>query len=119
MNVNTDQPDDEPTQEEVETHELALYLNDKAEAFDQLCRERHEAGEKEYGSLSFLGNDVTRMMLEELADTANYCRMQAIKLMMLQDHLETELSKQEGLVQDEQLGFNSFRGVKDIGWGKK
>lgn len=98
---------------------LSDYLNAKAEQFESLCRERHEAGEKEYGSLTFLGNDVVRMMLEELADTANYCRMQAIKLLMLQEHLEAELATNDGLIQGTDLGFNSFQGVKDIGWGKK
>lgn len=105
-----------------EAQDLAEYLNEKADDFDRLCQQRHEAGEKEYGSITFLGNDVIRMMLEELADTANYCKMQGIKLLMLQEQLEQdprlrEFQSEEG-EEDLQIGFDSFKGVKDIGWGK-
>lgn len=95
--------------------ELQDYLNDKAKAFDKLCVERHEEGATRYGSTTFLENDVVRMMLEELADTTNYCRMQAIKLMVLQDRLEAQLEEQS-MVEGDQLGFKSFKGTKDVGW---
>ena len=105
-----------------EAQDLAEYLNEKAEEFDQLAQERHQAGAEEYGSITFLGNDVIRMMLEELADTANYCKMQGIKLLMLQEQLEQDprlkefQSQEDG--EDLQIGFDSFKGVKDIGWGR-
>lgn len=86
-------------------------------AFDKLTQERHEAGAKEYGVVTFLENDIIRMMAEELADTANYCRMQFIKLMLLQTHLETkitdDLADKEGNIK---LGVTSFKGVGETGW---
>lgn len=99
--------------------ELEDYLNEKVDAFDRLCDERHQEGQNEYGALSFLGNDVLRMMLEELADTVNYCRMQAIKLLILQEQLESQMSEGMGFKhgEDLQIGFESFKGTKDAGWG--
>lgn len=83
-------------------------------AFDMLTQERHIAGAKEYGVVSFLGNDVIRMMMEELADTANYCRMQFIKLMLLQQMIEEDdaLPKQAGTNTD------TFKGAGEVGWHK-
>lgn len=102
-----------------EAQEVENILNDKAKLFDELCRKRHEDGQQEYGAVSFLGNDVLRMMLEELADTTNYCRMQAIKLLLLQEQLEEQLSTGEGFKHgdDLQIGWQSFRGTKK-GWGE-
>lgn len=97
-------------------------MNEKAQAFDRLCAERHEAGAVEYGAFTFLENDVVRMMLEELADTANYCRMQAVKLMLLQEALEVEVAEQFGSgedVENIQIGVKAFKGVGEVGWGKK
>lgn len=98
--------------------QVVEYLNDKAETFAKLCNERHEAGAQEYGELTFLENDIVRMMLEELADVTNYCRMHAIKLLVLQDQLESKLQKDDDLIQggDIQMGFKSFKGTKDVGW---
>lgn len=99
------------------------YVNAKAQEFDELCVERHRLGAEEYGTFTFLGNDVVRMMLEELADTSNYCRMQGIKLLLLQEVLEQQLDFDGiGNVNDEenqnlQIGFESFKGTKD-GWNK-
>ena len=105
-----------PTDDEAR-QEIEKVLNDAAQQFDELCIERHEVGLKEYGALTFLGNDVVRMMLEELADTANYCRMQGVKLMILQQRLESgelgQLSNKEGNIE---LGFQAFQGTKDAGW---
>jgi hypothetical protein len=109
-----------------EEEEFAEYLNEKASEFDALCAERHEAGAKEYGAVTFLGNDVVRMMLEELADTANYCRMQGVKLLMLQEHLEADLFEKENMsgfnqggdTDNIQIGFEAFKGTKDVGWRK-
>lgn len=85
--------------------------------WQKLCDERHIAGAKEYGQFTFLGNDVTRMMMEELADTANYCRMQYIKLMLLQTALEeeigTKLDSTDGSIT---IGVQSFKGAGEVGW---
>lgn len=97
-----------------------LDLIEQASAqFDQLCQERHEAGQQEYGQFTFLENDVTRMMMEELADTANYCRMQFIKLMLLQTQLEAELLEKFGSEDEDvkvNLGAQAFKGVGKVGW---
>lgn len=99
---------------------LADEINRYSALFDELCIERHEAGKAEYGPFTFLGNDVTRMMMEELADTANYCRMQFVKLMMLQEALEVQVAESGLIKEGEQeitIGIQAFKGTKDIGWG--
>ena len=107
---------------ESEAIEFIEGINRLSLLFDNLCSERHAMGQEEYGKLTFLGNDVVRMMLEELADTANYCRYQAIKLMLLQEALELKLAGSD-LVKDGEeeitVGLQSFKGVKDVGWGNK
>lgn len=84
-----------------------------SEAFDKLMEERHAVGAAEYGHFTFLGNDVVRMMMEELADTANYCRMQFIKLMMLQHVMEDTLGE------DSPMGAQAFKGTSEVGWGRE
>jgi hypothetical protein len=100
---------------DTEAEALAAAIEAYSAAFDNLCQERHEAGAKEYGVITFLGNDVVRMMMEELADTANYCRMQFIKLMMLQGMLEVDPRVQEGTFGG---GENGFKGVGEVGWNQ-
>jgi hypothetical protein len=84
--------------------------------FNELRLNRHHKGQQEYGTFTFLGNDVIRMMLEELADVANYVEYQAAKLLMLQIALE-----QDGRVKawaqdgDIKIGIEAFRGTKE-GW---
>lgn len=95
---------------------ITQVMQEYSDFFDELCVKRHEAGAAEYGAFTFLGNDVIRMMAEELADTANYCRMQFIKLMFLQAALEEKLEK-EG-VQNNTVQFQGFKGVGDVGWQK-
>jgi len=103
-----------------EAENFSNMLNEYAAKFDTLCQERHNAGAAEYGHFTFLENDVLRMMMEELADTSNYCRMQAIKLLMLQEVLEEQLGeKLTGQVSkdgDIQFGAQAFKGTKDVGW---
>lgn len=94
---------------------LAAAIEEYSASFDKLTQERHIAGAKEYGVVTFLGNDVIRMMMEELADTANYCRMQFIKLMMLQHMLEAD----KRVTSDELgKGSNGFKGTGETGWTK-
>ena len=101
--------------------EFVNKLNELSVTFDQLCEERHHEGQDKYGKFTFLGNDIARMMLEELADTVNYCKYQAIKILLLQEALEREIAD-SGLVEDGEeeitIGIQSFKGTKDAGWGK-
>ena len=99
-----------------EAMEITDAIVELSKQFDDLCQKRHDAGAKEYGVITFLGNDVVRMMAEELADTANYCRMQFIKLMMLQSFLEGHLKDEMGEGTEEiTIGIGSFKGTKG-GW---
>ena len=105
---------------ESDANKLVQMINKYGAMFDVLCVERHEKGAEEYGQLTFLGNDVVRMMMEELADTANYCRYQYIKLMFLQNQLENRL-RTEGLAGDGEdvqldIGWEPMKGTKDVGW---
>ena len=101
-----------------EGHVLSEMMKDASESFDKLCQERHDAGAKEYGVFTFMANDVVRMMAEELADTANYCRMQFIKLMILQKVLEADLDARETADDDGNftIGVRAFRGAGETGW---
>jgi hypothetical protein len=106
---------------ENETVEFVDTINRLGEVFDRLCIERHQMGQEEYGKFTFLGNDVVRMMIEELADTANYCRYQAVKLLLLQEALSAQLAS-SGLSDEKEeitIGIGAFKGVKDVGWGSK
>lgn len=62
-----------------------------SEEFDNLCTERHIMGQMKYGDFTFLETDVFRMLIEELADAANYLRYHYIKLRLLQMYMEKEL----------------------------
>ena len=106
-------PHGEENQQKEPEEALKDLISDWSETFDQLCQERHLAGAKEYGVFTFLGNDIVRMMMEELADTANYCRMQFIKLMMLQAQLEGDPR-----VMKSDMGAQAFKGVGEVGWKK-
>lgn len=100
------------------TEEIEALVVKYSEAYDKLCQERHIAGQKEYGVFTFLGNDVIRMMAEELADTSNYCRMQYIKLMLLNDLLTTDLADKVDGEGEITMGFEAFKGVGEVGWTK-
>lgn len=109
-----DQMNEEMKQDQDYQAHVGQMLQEYSEKFDKLCQERHEAGAAEYGQFTFLGNDVVRMMAEELADTANYCRMQFIKLMFLQDALEEKLAE-TGMPGEINMG-GDFKGVGEVGW---
>lgn len=91
--------------------QLTQAMLELSASFDILCNERHQAGVAEYGVLTFLENDVIRMMAEELADTANYCRMQFIKIMLLQDMLAEKFGAEAS-----DMGMGSFKGAGTVGW---
>jgi sulfopyruvate decarboxylase TPP-binding subunit len=82
-------------------------VNGLSAEFDQLCVTRHEKGQKVYGVLTFMGNDIFTMLNEELADAANYLRYQYIKIRMLMMMLAGELDE----VTEAQIniGVSSFR----------
>jgi hypothetical protein len=66
-------------------------LNELSREFDVACKERLVAGAAEYGEFAFLGNDVLRMLYEELFDLANYAKMKFMKLRLLEDELASGL----------------------------
>jgi hypothetical protein len=104
---------------ESEKLDLTDVMTELSDEFSSLCQKRHEIGQKEYGAFTFLENDVVRMLCEELADTANYCRMQFVKLRLLQDLFEQDLSAKLTNEQKEKgeitLGIESFKGAGK-GW---
>jgi hypothetical protein len=117
MNINSVEPNDEPTPEQVEEYELLQVMNEYSDQFWELAAKRHEEGAAEYGQFTFLANDVVRMMAEELADTVNYCRMQFIKLMLI-NNLLVEQVEEAGLsdrMEEVGIGVKAFKGTK-AGW---
>ena len=95
--------------------DLAYKINKAVEQFWALVNQRYEDGAKEYGHLTFLDNDVVRMMLEEFADVVNYCMMASVKLLILQEAMEEALGEEpEGVT----MGVQAFKGTKDVGWSK-
>lgn len=97
--------------------ELAGLLAQFAEEFHQLRTNRHGFGQEKYGKLTFLGNDVIRMMIEELADMCNYAEYQYIKLRLLQLALEED-PRIKNLSDDGKnitIGIEAFRGT-GAGW---
>ena len=98
--------------------ELDEVIATQAKAFNDLRVERHKKGEEKYGHLTFLGNDVIRMMLEELADLANYIEYEAAKLLFLQQALESD-PRLGTLATGGQItiGLESFKGTGE-GWKK-
>lgn len=104
---------------ETESNEVLKIMQELSEGFDELCRQRHEAGAAEYGQFTFLANDVVRMMAEELADTANYCRMQFVKLMFLQGLIEGDLADKADDDGNITIGVKSFKGTGEMGWTGK
>jgi hypothetical protein len=79
--------------------------------FDDLCAHRAEVGAREYGPMAFMTNDIMRMMIEELADTANYCKLQAVKLLAINNALVDSLGT------DSELKDQEFKGTGE-GWNK-
>ena len=61
--------------------ELTQRLSDE---FDELCRKRHEQGQKEYGQFTYLEADLVSMIKEEVADAANYLRYLFIKIALME-----------------------------------
>ena len=87
-----------------------------ANFFQELRQARHEKGEAKYGHLTFLHNDVLRMLIEELADAANYIEYLAAKLLLLQKFVEEDPRlveyREQGNVS---IGIEAFKGT-GFGW---
>jgi uncharacterized protein YqgQ len=96
--------------------EVEKAILEALQEFQALRIERHAKGEEKYGHLTYLGNDVIRMMLEELADLVNYAEYQAAKILMLQRLLEED-PRLEAATKDNQItiGVEAFKGTKE-GW---
>lgn len=75
-------------------------------AFDNLCQIRHDK-EKPF---EFIGEDIITEFMEALADCANMCREQFIKLMFLQSVLtdQTKHLSEDG--ENIELGIAAFKG---------
>jgi hypothetical protein len=103
----------EPSLQPSEVEDITEAINEASRIFDELCIARHEEGAEEYGAITFLENDVVRMMLEEMADTCNYLRYHAIKLMLLAQMVGHEFSEEEQASIG--LGKGAFKGTRK-GW---
>lgn len=89
-----------------EGSEMVEEVNQLSALFDEMCQQRHDEGKVEYGALTWLENDVVRMMLEEMIDIANYCRFQFIKLLLMKGELDSQVPE---------LGAGAFIGTGS-GW---
>lgn len=74
-----------PTGSDVSPELLEKY----SRMFDQACQERHDMGEEKYGAGKFLTVNTLQEAAYELIDLANYARYGFIKLMLLNDYLES------------------------------
>lgn len=96
--------------------ELIQKYND---LFDDMLQQRHEVvGREKYGNFAFLKNDVGRMLMEELADSANYARYLFIKIGILNEHLAGELQGEADKDGNITIGVKGFQGTKE-GWSKQ
>jgi hypothetical protein len=69
----------------VDTTTLTFLVQELSDEFDTVCQERHLKGQEKYGVGKFLEVDSIEMMLEEIADAANYARYTFIKLRLIQE----------------------------------
>ena len=82
---------------------LTRLVAEGSELFDEMCQSRHDRGQQEYGTFTFLDRNVTEMAMEELADADNYLRYLFIKLHILNVVLDKELG-----ANDIQIGAGAF-----------
>lgn len=64
---------------------IADLVQEFSERFDAECQARHVAGAEKYGPAKFLSpdTDLTREIMDELLDAANYARYYYIRLAIL------------------------------------
>jgi hypothetical protein len=89
--------------------ELFAQLSDK---FFALRQQRMHLIDED-ATLDFLGEDVIAQMMNSLADLANMCDMQFIKLALLQDYLTSDLEKKE-VADGSNIGLESFKKSSDV-----
>lgn len=93
----------EPNPEQGFPTELFEELSEK---FFNLRQHRMQQASQE-DMLNFLGEDVIMSMMELLADIANYCDKQFIKLAILQTYLKGELDEKG--VDSDNIGLKAFQ----------
>jgi len=102
---------DTPEPQELPT-ELFEELSEKFYALRQ-----HRMRQTDVSSmLDFLGDDVIMSMMEALADIANMCDMQFIKLALLQGYLSDDL-KEKGVTNEGGgigIGLQAFQRASDV-----
>ncbi len=76
--------------------------------------ERHNKGQKEYGTVTFLENDMFSMVLEELADAMNYLEYQYIKFRLLQEVIGKQPDDALGVERRIYVGSDSFKNSEGI-----
>jgi len=64
---------------------MAALLKEGNVAFEEECQARHKRGAEKYGPVKFLeeDNDLARMLMEELADAANYARYFYVRMYVI------------------------------------
>jgi hypothetical protein len=72
------------TMDQARLQELAQEASDE---FEELCRHRHELGEKKYGAGKFLTVDTLEEALFELSDLSNYAKYTFVRIRLLQAKL--------------------------------
>jgi hypothetical protein len=75
---------------------LKATVQELSDLFDRTCQERHEKGSEEYGQLTYLENDTVGMLLEELADAANYARYTFIRIALLARSAGVDMNEGRG-----------------------
>lgn len=103
---------------EIDQETFAKLGIEAEEALNKMLEERLKAGAEKYGEFAFMGNDVTRMFLEEIADGMNYLRMQFIKMYILQVWLEHSGTLKQMEDNDLGIGVEAFKGTTE-GWGNQ
>jgi hypothetical protein len=78
---------------EMET--FAELLEEANGSFDKACQDRHAAGAKKYGSISFFDKNTVEEAMDEVVDMANYMRYTYVKLYIMNVQLDATLGVRE------------------------
>lgn len=112
-NESTTQSDLEST--DPRTAFIVQWIEEGNVAFEAQCKSRHEKGQEEYGTTTFLGAPTIEMAMEEAADLSNYARYTYIKLYFLKKH--TEYLQQEHEKSQQQADSHGFVPLSKINLG--
>lgn len=91
--------------------EISELFQEYSDRFFELRVKRHEKDTS--APFAFLSADVVTAMMESLADLANRCEMEFIKLALLQRYLSEDLEDKGIGNEDVRIGLKAFRGSKD------